>query len=97
MRKCSVGPLNAKKILFSKINLFGLHKIAWCDIGVHGNTSDTVAGSFASRPVIDTCVPHIFSLMFSLFHLFKKSKLSDTGETKWSLNSKEQTGSGRLA
>ena len=32
--------------------------------GVHGNPSGTVAGSFASRPKIDTCVPHLFSWIF---------------------------------
>ena len=32
--------------------------------GVHGNPSDTVAGSFASRPKIDTCVPHLISWIF---------------------------------
>ena len=44
-------------ILSPKINLFGLHKMH----GVHGNPSGTVAGSFASRPKIDTCVLHILS------------------------------------
>ena len=59
--------------------------------GVQANPSGTVAGPFASRPKIDTCVPHLFSWIF-LFHLFKKNNLSVTGETKCSLNSKEQTG-----
>ena len=68
--------------------LFGLHIIA----SVHGNPSGTVIGSFASRPKIDTRVPHLFSWIFSRFHLFKKNKLLVTGETKWSLNSKEKTG-----
>ena len=45
-------------ILSPKINLFGLHKKLH---GVHGNPSGTVAGSFASRPKIDTCVLHILS------------------------------------
>ena len=30
MLNCSVGTLNAKKILSLKINLFGLHKSEWC-------------------------------------------------------------------
>ena len=42
--------------------------------GVNGNPSGTVAGSFASRPKIDTCVPHLFSWIFSLFHQFKLKK-----------------------
>ena len=33
--------------------------------GVHGNPSGSVAGSFASGPKIDTCVPHLFSWIFS--------------------------------
>ena len=36
--------------------------------GVHGNPSGTVVGSFASRPKISTCVLHILSKIFSLFH-----------------------------
>ena len=56
--------------------------------GVPGNPSGTIAGSFASRPKIDTCMLHLFSWIFSLFHLFKKNKLSVTGETKSSLNNK---------
>ena len=56
--------INAKKILFPKINLFGYTKLH----GVYGNPSGTVAGLFASRPKIDTCLPHILSWIFSLFH-----------------------------
>ena len=44
-------------LLSLKLNLFGLHKIAWCP----WQSSDTVAGSLASRPKIDTCVLHILS------------------------------------
>ena len=43
-------------------------KISYLDYiklhGVHGNPSGTVAGSFASRPKIDTCVLHLFSWIF---------------------------------
>ena len=77
-----------KFLLSPKINLFGLHKIAWCPWQPIG----TVAGSFASRPKINTCMLHILSYIFSLFHLITENKLSVTGETKWSLNSKEKTG-----
>ena len=87
MQNCSMGPLYTK-------NSYCLRKQTWLDniklYGFHCNPSGTVAGSFASRPKIDTCVLHILSLTFSLFHLFKENKLSVTGETKWSLNSKEK-------
>ena len=87
MRNCSMGPLNTK-------NSYSLRKkTIWITKklhGVHGNPLDTVAGSFASRPKIDTCVLHILSKIFSLFHLFKENNLSVTGETKWLLNSKEK-------
>ena len=39
----------------------------------------------ASRPKIDTCMPHLFSWIF-----FSKNSLLVTGETKCSLNSKEK-------
>ena len=52
------GTTKYQKFLLSpKINLFGLIKLH----GVHDNPSGTVAGSFASRPNIDTCVLHILS------------------------------------
>ena len=55
---CSMGPLNTK-------NSYCLQKLTYLDYiklhGVHGNPSGTVAGSFASRPKIDTCVLHILS------------------------------------
>ena len=35
--------------------------------GADANTSGTVAGSFASRPKIDTCVPHILPWFYPLF------------------------------
>ena len=46
-----------KFVLSPKINLFGLHKIAWCP----GQPMGNVAGSFASRPKNETCVLHILS------------------------------------
>ena len=82
-----------KFLLSPKINLFGLHKIAWYPWQLIGHRS---CGSFASRPKIDTCVPHILSWSFSLFHLFKKSKLSVTGEKKVA-KYQRKTGSGSLA
>ena len=50
-----------KVILSTKITYLDYIKLH----GVHGNPSGTVTGSFASRPKIDTCVPHLFS-WFSL-------------------------------
>ena len=44
-------------LISPKINLLDYIKLH----GVHGNKSGTVAGSFASRPKIDTCVLHILS------------------------------------
>ena len=67
-----------KFLLSTKINYLHYIKLR----GVHGNPFSTVAGSFASRPKIDTCMPHLFSWISSLFHLFKKNKLPVTGETK---------------
>ena len=52
-----------KFLLSPKINLFGLHKIAW----FHGNPSGTVAGSFASRPKIGSSAHS--SLVFSTLKL----------------------------
>ena len=61
VRNCSVGPLNTKKsCCLRKINLFGLHKTALCP----GNLSGTLAGIFASRPKIYTCVPHLLLWIF---------------------------------
>ena len=52
------GTTKYQKLLLSpKINIFVLHKFH----GVPGNPSGTVAGSFASRPKINTCVLHILS------------------------------------
>ena len=63
-RNCSVGPLNTKIP-------YCLHKQTCLDYiklhGVHGNLLGAVAGSFASRPKIDTCMPHILSWIFSHF------------------------------
>ena len=65
MRNCSMGPVDTK-------NSYCLRKKAYLDYiklhGVHGNPSGTVVGSFASRPKISTCVLHILSKIFSLFH-----------------------------
>ena len=59
------GTTKYKKILIvSEITYLDYIKLH----GVNGNPSGTVAGSFASRPKIDTCVPHLFSRIFSLFH-----------------------------
>ena len=58
MQNCSMGPQNTK-------NSYCLRKLTYLDYiklhGAHGNPSDTVAGSFACRPKIDTCVLHILS------------------------------------
>ena len=45
-----------KFLLFPKITYLDYIKLH----GVHGSPPGTVAGSFASRPKIDTCVPHHF-------------------------------------
>ena len=42
--------------------------------GVHGNPSGTVAGSFASRPKIDICVPHFFSWIFFSLPLIQEKQ-----------------------
>ena len=47
-------------ILSPKINLFGLHKIAWCPWQPIGHCT----GSFASRLKIDTCMLHILHRFF---------------------------------
>ena len=69
-------------------------KITYLDyiklLGVHGNLSDTVAGSFASRPKIDTCVPHIFSWIFLSSTNSRKTSCQLLANAKWSLNSKEK-------
>ena len=44
--------------------------------GVQGNPSGTVAGPFASRPKIDTCVQHLFSWIFSLPLIQEKQPVS---------------------
>ena len=81
MRNCSVGHLYAKNRYPPKGNLFGLQKKKIHS--VHGNPSDTVAGS-ETCPLCFQAVPgstllaygrHIILWIFTLFHLFKKSKL----------------------
>ena len=58
LRNCSMGPVNNKKF-------YCLRKETYLDYiklhGVHGNPSGTVAGSYASRPTINTCVLLILS------------------------------------
>ena len=78
-----MGPLNTKKKLLSpKITFLDYIKLHH----VHGNTSGTVTGSFAIRPKFDTCVRAAPIYMdFSLFHLFKKNKLTVTGKNKLSV------------
>ena len=68
-------------------------------MATHGHCSWVRCTSqlFANRPEIDIRVLQILSWIFSFFHSFKKNKLSVIGGTKWSLNSKEKAGSGRLA
>ena len=57
------GTTQYQKFLLSpKINLFGLHKIAWCPWQPIGLCSWVIC----SRPKIDTCMPHILSWIFSL-------------------------------
>ena len=61
------GTTKYQKFLLSpKITYMYLDYIKLPD--VLDNPSGTVAGLFASKPKIDTCVPHLFSWIFSLFH-----------------------------
>ena len=65
------GTTKYKKILIvSEITYLDYIKLH----GVNGNPSGTVAGSFASRPKIDTCVPHLFSWIFFSLPLIQVKK-----------------------
>ena len=68
------GTTQYKKFLLSpKITYLDYIKLH----GVQGNPSGTVAWSFASRPKIDTCVPHLFSWIFSFPLIQEKQPVSD--------------------
>ena len=65
------GTTNYQQFLFSQtityLDYMKLH-------GVHGNPSGTVAGSFASRPKIDTCLPHLLSWNFFSLPLIQEKQ-----------------------
>ena len=83
------------KVTLNTKNSYCLQKLTYLGYiklhGDNGNPSGTVVGSFASRPKINTCVPHILSwIFFSLTLIQEKNKLSVTGKTKMSLRCKEK-------
>ena len=68
-------------LLSTKINVFGLHSIAWCPWQPLRHCSCLIC----KQTQVDT---QTFMDIFSL-PLIQENKLSVTGETKWSLNSKK--------
>ena len=49
---------------------------------VHGNPLGTVAGSLASRPKIDTCMPHILSWIFFSLPLIQEKQVISYWQNK---------------
>ena len=64
------GTTKYQKSLFShKINLFGLHKIAWCQWQPTGHYSWVIC-----KQTIDTFVPHILSWIFFFLPLIQEKQ-----------------------
>ena len=75
VRNCSVGPLTKyqKFLLSPKINLFGLHKIAWCAWQPIGHCSWVICKQAQDRHLRAT---HFFMDFFSLPLIQEKQAVS---------------------